>query len=44
MALLWGHGWMVKTEAQEKGFNSWKRFWNNVGYIVTFKWAKKKEK
>lgn len=42
--IIWGSGWMSKPEAQEKGFNAWKRFWHNVGYIVTFKWAKKKEK
>lgn len=44
MALLWGHGIMSKPDAQEKGYNSWKRFWHNVGYVVTFKWLKKKEK
>ena len=42
--ILWGHGIMSKSDAQEKGYNSWKRFWHNFGYVVTFKWLKKKEK
>ena len=41
MAILWGSGWFSKEEAQKRGYNSWKRFWHNVGYAVSFKWAKK---
>ena len=41
MAIIIGHGWLGRAEAQAKGYNSWKRFWHNVGYVVTFKWAKK---
>lgn len=41
--ILLGKGWLSKTEAQENGYNSWKRFWHNVGYAVTFKWARKKK-
>ena len=44
MAILWGHGWMSKSDAQQKGYNTWKQFWHNVGYAVSFKWLKKKEK
>lgn len=44
MAFLTGKGWLSKAEAQETGYNAWKRFWYNVGYAVTFKWLKKKEK
>ena len=42
MALLLGHGWLSKESAQIKGYNSWRRFWHNVGYALSFKWAKKK--
>lgn len=42
--IIWGSGWMSKLLAQEKGYNAWKRFWHNVGYVVTFKWLKKKTK
>lgn len=39
--ILVGYGWLGKAEAQEKGYSSWKRFWHNVGYGLSFKWAKK---
>lgn len=39
--LVLGYGWLGKAEAQEKGYNSFKRFWHNVGYALSFKWAKK---
>lgn len=42
MAIITGLGWFGKEEAQERGYNSWKRFWHNFGYVVTFKWARKK--
>jgi hypothetical protein len=42
MALLLGWGWLGKVEAQQKGYNAWKRFWHNFAYVVTFKWAKSK--
>lgn len=41
--ILWGSGIFSKEEAQEKGYNSWKRFWHNFGYVVTFQWARKKK-
>lgn len=41
--LIWGSGILSKEEAQAKGYNSWKRFWHNFGYVVTFKWLKKKK-
>lgn len=41
MALLLGGGWLGKEDAQAKGYNAWKRFWHNVGYALSFKWAKK---
>ena len=41
---IWGTGWLSKKSAQEKGYNAWSRFWHNVGYVVTFKWLKKKAK
>lgn len=44
MAHFIGYGWLSKPDAQAKGYNSLKRFWHNVGYVVTFKWLKKKEK
>lgn len=44
MAILIGHGWLSKKEAQENGYTKWKRFWHNVGYILTFKWLFKKKK
>ena len=42
MAFLVGHGWLSKESAQINGYNAWKRFWHNVGYALSFKWAKKK--
>lgn len=42
--LFTGYGWLGKTDAQEKGYGDWKRFWHNFGYVVTFRWLKKKEK
>lgn len=44
MALLLGWGWLGKSEAQEKGYGAWKRFWHNFGYAVSFKWARKNSK
>ncbi len=41
MAIILGAGWLGRAEAQAKGYNSWKRFWHNFGYVVTFKWARK---
>lgn len=41
--ILLGGGWLGKEEAQQNGYNAWKRFWHNVGYVVTFKWAKKRK-
>jgi hypothetical protein len=40
--LLLGTGWLSKESAQQNGYNAWKRFWHNVGYALSFKWAKKK--
>ena len=40
--IIWGSGWLGKEEAQRKGYNAWKRFWHNAGYVVTFKWARKR--
>lgn len=42
MAIILGKGFFGKEEAQKKGYNSWKRFWHNVGYAVSFKWLSKK--
>lgn len=42
MALWTGLGWLGKEEAQRNGYNSFKRFWHNVWYVVSFKWARKK--
>lgn len=42
MAILIGTGWLSKESAQINGYNSWRRFWHNVGYGLSFKWAKKK--
>lgn len=42
--LITGRGWLGKEEAQEKGYNSFKRFCHNFWSVVTFQWAKKKEK
>jgi hypothetical protein len=42
MAILWGSGFFSKEEAQRKGYNSWKRFWHNTGYALSFKWLKTK--
>lgn len=42
MAVFIGHGWLSKESTQIQGYNSWRRFWHNVGYAVSFKWAKKK--
>ena len=41
MAIVWGHGWFSKEDAQQRGYNSWKRFWHNFAYVVKFKWARK---
>lgn len=38
-----GFGLLSKEEAKLKGYNSWKRFWHNFAYVVTFKWLKKKK-
>lgn len=43
MAILVGFGWLSKESAQINGYNAWKRFWHNVGYVLSFKWAKKKK-
>ena len=43
MALLVGFGLLSKEEAKQNGYNSWKRFWHNFAYVVTFKWLKKKK-
>lgn len=43
MALIWGHGFLSKENAQKNGYNSFKRFWHNVRYAVSFKWATKSE-
>ena len=40
MAIVWGKGWLSKTEAQKNGYTAWKRFWHNVGCLVTFRWQK----
>lgn len=42
MAIITGYGWFSKEDAQAKGYSSWKRFWHNVGYVVSFKWARKR--
>ena len=39
--IVLGYGWLGKAEAQEKGYNSFKRFCHNVRYALSFKWAKK---
>jgi hypothetical protein len=39
--LITGRGWLGKAEAQERGYNSFKRFCHNVRYALSFKWAKK---
>jgi len=44
MALLLGYGWLSKTDAQQKGYNGWKRFWHNIGYALSFKWLCRKKK
>lgn len=41
MAIFVGHGWFSKEDAQQIGYNSWKRFWHNFGYVASFKWARK---
>lgn len=43
MALLLGSCWLSKKEAQENGYNSWRRFWHNIGYALSFKWLRKKK-
>lgn len=43
MAFFIGHGLLGKEEAQKNGYTAWKRLWHNVGYVVTFKWLKKKK-
>ena len=42
MAIITGAGWLAKEDAQTKGYNAWKRFWHNVWYVVSFRWARKK--
>ena len=42
MAYFTGKGWLGKEDAQQNAYNSWKRFWHNVWYIVSFGWARKK--
>lgn len=42
MAIVTGHGWFSKEDAQMKGYSSFKRFCHNVGYVFSFKWAKTK--
>ena len=44
MAIILGKGFFSKEDALAKGYTSWQRFWHNVGFAVTFKWLKKKEK
>lgn len=44
MAILVGHGWFSKEDAQKQGYSSWKRFWHNVGYAFSFRWATKTAK
>jgi hypothetical protein len=39
--LLMGYGWLGKAEAQARGYSNFKRFCHNVGYICSFKWARK---
>lgn len=39
--ILLGKGWLSKPESQENGYSAWKRFWHNVGFVITFKWARK---
>lgn len=41
MAKWTGFGWLGREEAQERGYNSVKRFFHNVKYALSFKWAKK---
>ena len=41
MALITGYGWLGKEDAQVRGYNSVKRFFHNVGYVLSFKWARK---
>lgn len=41
MAIIIGWGLLSKEDAQAKGYSSWKRFWHNAGYVLSFKWAKK---
>ena len=41
--IITGAGWLGKEDAQVNGYNSWKRFWHNVGYAVSFKWTRKKK-
>ena len=43
MAYFTGFGLLGKEEAQVNGYNAWKRFWHNVGYVVSFGWARKKK-
>ena len=39
--IIMGFGWLGKEDAKKNGYNSWKRFWHNFGYVVTCKWARK---
>jgi hypothetical protein len=41
MAIFIGRGWLGKQEAQEKGYDSWKRFCHNFKYFWSFQWVKK---
>jgi hypothetical protein len=41
MAILWGHGFFSKEDAQKRGYSELKRFCHNFKYAVSFKWAKK---
>jgi hypothetical protein len=42
MAQFLGYGWLGKEDAQVRGYDSWRRLWHNVGYALSFKWAKKR--
>ena len=42
MAEFIGWGWLSKEDAQVRGYDSWRRLWHNVGYALSFKWAKKR--
>ena len=44
MAIVLGFGLLSKEEAQARGYSAWKRFWHNVGYGLSFRWAKRIER